>query len=215
MSNAQQVSPRSFSVLTCFDYTDASGYAFEQAARIAARIPSSELHLIHVTSGETSDARARQVSGQLHGYIDGKTKSMGDMDGQSVGVHVRHGEPAREIAQLAAEIDSDLIVIGSSNHPHLKSLLLGTIADKLYQHSPCPIIVAGPKPAEPRVHYPAIEPPCPDCVRARAASGGAQWWCARHTARGRYGVPGHVYSYQTELPFASHDSEVIPTGIDF
>jgi hypothetical protein len=26
---------------------------------------------------------------------------------------------------------------------------------------------------------------------------------------------GHVYSYQRELPFAQHDSEIVRTGIQF
>jgi nucleotide-binding universal stress UspA family protein len=214
MSDATPAGAGAFSILVCFDYTDASGYAFEQAARLAKRIPSSHIHVIHVTTGETSDARTTQVSGHLRAYVDGKAASIGGMDGQSVGVHVRHGDAAREIAQLAAEIDVDLIVLGSPNHPHMKSLMLGSIADKLYQHAPCPLVVAGPKPPEPHVHYPAIQPACPDCVRTRAASGGAQWWCERHASHGQHGASGHLYSYQSELPFASHDSEVIPTGVD-
>jgi len=38
------------------------------------------------------------------------------------------------------------------------------------------------------------------------------WWCERHS---RHAPRAHVFSYQRELPFATHDSEVIPTGIDF
>lgn len=213
--NDPKPASRPFSILVCFDYTDAGGYAFEQAASIVKRLPSSEMHLIHVTSGDTSDARVRQVAGQLRAYVDAKAASIGGMGGMSVGVHVRHGDPVREIAQLAAEVDIDLIVIGTPKHANLKSWILGTTEEKLLQHSPCPVVVAGPKPTEPHVHYPAIAPACADCLKARATSHGSQWWCARHASSGLHGVSGHLYSYQRELPFASHDSEVIPTGIDF
>lgn len=206
---------RPFSVLVYFDYTDAGGYAFEQAAWIVKRLASSEMHIVYVMSGETSEARVRQESGQLQGYVDAKAASIGGMGGKSVGLHVRHGDPVREIAQLAAEIDIDLIVIGTPTHASVKSWILGTTEEKLLQHSPCPVVVAGPKPTEPDVHYPAIAPACPECLKARAASHGAQWWCVRHVSHEGHGFSGHVYSYQRELPFATHDSEVIPTGIDF
>jgi nucleotide-binding universal stress UspA family protein len=215
MNDIQPAVQRPFSILLCFDDTEASWYAFEEAARLAKRIPGSEIHLVDVMAGQPSGARTRQLADQLRTYADAKAAHIGGMDGQSVAVHVRHGEPAREIAQLAAEIGIDLIVLGSPKYPHLESLLPGSLAQKLVQHAPCPIIVTGPKPEVPRVHYPAIEPPCPDCVEARAASRGAHWWCSRHTSQGHFGTPNHIYSYQRELPFATHDSAVSPTGTDY
>jgi nucleotide-binding universal stress UspA family protein len=215
MSDTKPESPRPFSILVCFDDTEASGYAFEEAARLAKRVPTSEIHLVDVTPGEPSEDRARQLAGRLHVYVNSKAAAIGGMNGQRVAVHVRQGDPAREIAQLAAEIDTDLIVIGSPKHPHLKSLLPGSIGEKLLQHAPCPVLVTGPKPTEPHVHPPMIDPPCADCVKVRTASQGAQWWCARHSAHGAYGRSGHAYSYQREIPFATHDSAVSPTGVDF
>jgi hypothetical protein len=54
---------------------------------------------------------------------------------------------------------------------------------------------------------------------SRAAWGASRWAsiCARATPRVRSSSlrPAHVFSYQREQPFASHDSEVIPTGIGF
>ncbi len=205
---------RPFSILVCFDDSEASGYAFEQAARLARRIPSSTLHLVDVMSGDPSEPRTRTLAGQLRAYVDAKAASIGGMEGQSVAVHVRYGDAVHEIVQLAAEIDVDLIVIGSPKHPHLQSLLPGSLGDKLVRRAPCAVLVAGPKPSEPPMHQPVIEPPCPDCVRTRAATHGAQWWCARHTSGGPSGLRPHSYSYQREIPFATHDSEVVPTGID-
>jgi nucleotide-binding universal stress UspA family protein len=205
---------RPFSILLCFDDTEASGYAFEQAAHIARRIPSSEIHLVDVMSGEPSEEQSRQLSGRLRAYVDAKAASIGGMDGQSVAVHVRYGDAMREIAQLAAEIDIDLIVLGSPKHPYLQALLPGSFPEKLLQHAPCPVLVAGPKPLESIRHHPAIEPPCPACAKMRASTRGAEWWCARHTPSNRQGLGAHVYSYQREIPFATHDSAVTPTGID-
>jgi nucleotide-binding universal stress UspA family protein len=181
---------------------------------LAQRIPGASVQFLHVTGGDASEARIRQLGGQLWTYVIEKAASLGGLDGLRIGVHVRHGDPVREIAQLAAELEVALIVLGSPKHPHLKALLLGTISEKLLEHAPCPVILAGPKPVEPRVHHPAIEPPCPDCVKVRAQSAGRVYWCPRHTSHGATSA-GHVYSYESALPFAFHDSEVIPTGIRF
>lgn len=62
---------------------------------------------------------------------------------------------------------------------------------------------------EPKV--PAIEPPCEACVAARTKSGDAKALCARHAERH---AEGHGYSYRREIPLATHDSNVVPTGVD-
>jgi hypothetical protein len=70
--------------------------------------------------------------------------------------------------------------------------------------APCPVLVMRPKavPDSP----PRIEPPCPDCVAARRASGGTEMWCERH--RERHGQR-HTYfqrdrvSGDAEMPLIS------------
>lgn len=205
---------RPFAILVCFDDTEASGYAFEEAMHIARRIPSSEIHLIDVRPKELPDSETMQLAGRLRTYVDEKAASLGGMRGQSVAVHVRYGDPMHHIVELAADVGIDLIVLGNPKHPHWQNLVAGSLADKLLRHAPCPVLVAGPKPAEPRPQPPRVEPPCPDCLRTRASTHGSQWWCSRHATVGAPGIHAHRYSYQREIPFAEHDSNVIPTGID-
>jgi nucleotide-binding universal stress UspA family protein len=209
--NPETSASHPFSVLACFDDTEEGGYAFERAARIAQRVPSSELHLVYVTRGALPAEELEQLAGRLQTYVSEKAASLGGMDGQIVGVHVRNGEPVPEIAQLAAEIEADLIVIGTPAHTDWKAWLTGTTEAKLLQHAPCPVVVAGVKPQESSRPSLAIEPPCPDCLKVRTETRGAQWWCPRHstTAAAR-----HHYSYRQEIPFATHNSSVVPTGVD-
>ncbi|HEX3770535.1 MAG TPA: universal stress protein [Polyangiaceae bacterium] len=190
------------------DDTDASAFAFEQAARLAERIPASEIHLVYVTSADTPAEQTERLAGQFRAYVDEKVASLGGLDGRSAGVHIRGGKPVPAIVQLAAEIEADLLVVASPKHPHLGAFLPGSVQEGLAQHAPCPILVAGPRPAELRAHSPAIEAACPDCLKARAATHGAEWWCERH----RGVLPAHTYSYQADIPFASRDTAVDPTG---
>jgi nucleotide-binding universal stress UspA family protein len=202
-----------FTVVVGLAFTDADGPAFDQAARIAQRVPGSEMHLVHVFHEEPSAARSRDLVGHLRLYVNEKAAITGGLKGITVGIHLRSGKPVREIVQLATEVSADLIVVGSHRGPHPKQWAVGSTAEKLLGGgAPCPVLVASPAPKKPEKHEPTIEPPCPECLRARAASGGSQWWCERHSHRV---ASGHVFSYQRELPFATHDSEVIPTGIDF
>ena len=103
-------------------------------------------------------------------------------------------------------------MVGSHHGPHLKHWVVGSTVEKLVQGASCPVLVANPRPRKPAKLEPMIEPRCTDCTRTRGATGGLQWWCERHLQRADR---GHAFSYQRELPFAPHNSEVIPSGIEF
>lgn len=51
------------------------------------------------------------------------------------------GDPAAEIARLAAKHDADLVVMGSRGQTALKSLLLGSVATKVLAQSTVPLTV--------------------------------------------------------------------------
>ena len=208
---ASQVSGK-LHIVVGLDFSDADGPAFDQAARIALRVPGSELHLVHVFGTEPSEASLRDLKSHLRLYVNEKAALTKGLPGVTVGIHLRAGKPVREIVQLATEVHADIIVVGSHKGPHLKHWIVGSTAERLMAGSPCPVLVASPPPKEPEQHVPTIEPACPQCLQVRAATKGAQWWCDRHSHRS---AGGHSFSYQREIPFAEHDSEVIPTGIDF
>jgi len=201
-----------FTLVVGNDFSPASGYAFEQAARVARRVPGSDLHVVHVMDGEPDAERAKQLSNQLRVYLEEKVHALGGLALQAVGIHVRNGKPAREIAQLATDVAADLIVVGTQKGPHLKQLLVGSVAERLLAAAPCPVFVAGPIPVPAAdAHDPAIQAACPDCLRARAATAGRQWWCTRHE---EHHAKAHSYSFRRELPLRTHDSAVTPTGVD-
>jgi len=204
--------PSGLSVVVGLAFTDADGPAFDQAVQLAGRVAHSHLHLVHVFDTEPSEAQTRELIDHLRLYVNEKKALLAGMKTMSVGIHIRAGKPVRELVQFATEIHADLIVLGSTKGPHLKSWLVGSTAEHLVGASPCPVLVAAPKPKAILPQVPTIEPACPDCVRARATSHGAAWWCERHS---HHAKRAHSFSYQRELPFASHDSEVSPTGIDF
>ncbi len=59
----------------------------------------------------------------------------------------REGHPASVIEEEAERLGADLIVIGSRGRSGLKHLLLGSIAERVVQKAPCPVLtVKSPHP---------------------------------------------------------------------
>jgi hypothetical protein len=170
------------------------------------------MHIVHVAAPD-NDEEAARIAGLLRLYVSEKATELGGLARQSVGIHVRQGDAAKEIAQLARDVEADAIVVGSHRGPHLKTLVLGTTAERVMAVASCPVVIAGPRPRPQPSHVITIEPPCPDCVQARQSSSGRNWWCARHS-ESHHMRKHHFYSYQGELPFESHDSTVTSTGVD-
>jgi nucleotide-binding universal stress UspA family protein len=50
------------------------------------------------------------------------------------------GAPSRELVRLAEELPADLLVVGFYSDARLKHLLLGSVAEELLRHAPCPVL---------------------------------------------------------------------------
>jgi nucleotide-binding universal stress UspA family protein len=214
-STFEPLQDRPFVLMLGLDLTDqeSSGFAFDQAARIVARIPNSQLHVAYILGEHATREEGHEALGLLELYVSEKGAALGTMDHQSTGVHVRVGDPGREIAQIAADLHADMIVVGTRRPAALRSLVVGSTAGRVMATAQCPVFVAGPRPKPEPSHFIVIDPPCPDCVQTRLATTGATWWCERHS-ESHHLRKHHIYSYHRELSFRQHDSEVTATGVD-
>jgi len=53
---------------------------------------------------------------------------------------VRLGEAGEEILAAAADTKADLVVIGTHGRSGLKHLFLGSVAEEVMRHAPCPVL---------------------------------------------------------------------------
>ena len=60
--------------------------------------------------------------------------------GLTVETVVREGYPATAIEEEARTRHADLVVIGTKGHSGLKHLLLGSVAERVVQKAPCPVL---------------------------------------------------------------------------
>jgi hypothetical protein len=85
-------STRPFTIVVGDGFEPASGHAFDEAVRMALRIPRSHLHVVHLVPGNAGEAETHRLAGLLRLYISEKCTADAYAD-QSVGIHVRHGDP--------------------------------------------------------------------------------------------------------------------------
>jgi len=62
------------------------------------------------------------------------------LGGARVDVHVAHGHVPEAILRVADQIGADLIVMASHPPNELKTLLIGSNADRVVRHSPIPVL---------------------------------------------------------------------------
>ncbi len=54
---------------------------------------------------------------------------------------VREGSPAKVIADVARELNIDLLVVTTHGYTGLKHVLMGSIAEAVVRYAPCPVLV--------------------------------------------------------------------------
>ena len=59
--------------------------------------------------------------------------------------YVRHGQVWRALAGIVEEHKMDLVVVGTHGRSGLGKLLLGSVAEDILRHAPCPVLTVGPK----------------------------------------------------------------------
>jgi nucleotide-binding universal stress UspA family protein len=191
-----------FVVVVGAEFSELSLAAVDEAFS-AAGIRGGEVHAVlvrpeHAVENATFDdgvSYADALEGlrrHLQARLDAFTSRAPGVPPARVVAHVRFGFAAQQIAELAANLDADLVVVGSHGRQGVKRLLLGSVAEQVVRLARCPVWIVRPKDHPPELRIPEIEPPCPDCLARREATGGAALWCARHS---EHHIRPHTYTY--------------------
>jgi nucleotide-binding universal stress UspA family protein len=53
----------------------------------------------------------------------------------------RTGQPWFEITEAARELRADLVIVGTHGYTGLKHVLMGSTAERVVRHAPCPVLV--------------------------------------------------------------------------
>jgi len=151
-------------VLFATDFSPTSESALPYATAICRRFGST-LHNAHVLS----DASLLMMSGGVN-YVSMSTiyedahaearAKLEQISGRTEGIkslyHVRHGRVWKNLAGIVEENQVDLIVVGTHGRSGLGKLLLGSVAEDILRHAPCPVLTVGPK-VSGRAKLPAVQ----------------------------------------------------------
>jgi nucleotide-binding universal stress UspA family protein len=189
-----------FVVVVGTDYSKQAERALKVAYESAQKSAPAELHVVHASFavGPSSGVSLgppfqglgplpvlgiEEQQAQLVQHLDQVfASSPGFRDGRvRVFAHVVLNQPVFGLTELASALDAQLLVVGSHGHHGVARWLLGSVAEGALRQATCPVLVIPPEPSE--LPVPAIEPPCPRCVAARATSNGHQMWCEQHRER--------------------------------
>lgn len=199
-----------FVIVVGVDFSDPGNRAFERAIELGGRL-GGFIHLCYVADDRVAavttaarvqhlDTVLRAARDQSRDYLDRQMKEISGRAGfvapRGLVFHVRAGAPGPELIRLAAELDADLIVVGTHGAKGIERLVMGSVSERVVRLARCPVLVVRPKTHE-QVERTTIEPPCPDCVEVRQKTNNEQMWCERH---GERHAAAHRFSYYGDAP---------------
>lgn len=111
-----------------------------------ANSTSSELHVVHV--GELTPTFLAQTEVEPAEYqreakrrLDEEVGRVEAAGGTVEEAHLRQGQAAEEIVDLAESLGIGLIVMGSRGRGRIRRALMGSVSDSVVRHAHCPVTI--------------------------------------------------------------------------
>jgi nucleotide-binding universal stress UspA family protein len=134
-------------ILCAVDFSECAREAMRLACELA-HDRSSALTLVHVFQMPTYAAAAGSTE-TVELLVEDAQRILADWKAQAealgaarVGTRFAVGAPWHEIVAAAESARADLIVIGTRGHTGIAHVLLGSVAERVARHAPCPVLVA-------------------------------------------------------------------------
>jgi nucleotide-binding universal stress UspA family protein len=133
-------------ILVAIDGSDASNHAFAKAleladitdAQLTALAIEGPLPAYAATVGEVEEVKREKDL--FFGALAEHAREQAELAGIDLEVELRAGHAAEVISDFAAAGGYDLVVIGHRGH-FLRDHLLGSTADRVAEHAPCPVMI--------------------------------------------------------------------------
>jgi len=98
------------------------------------------------TTSQTIETLQRELENKGRRYLDYLSR-LAQERGLQVDQMILHGIPHSGIADLARERDVDLIVIGRVGRHGPRRVHIGSVAERVIEYAPCPVLVVRHTPA--------------------------------------------------------------------
>ncbi len=161
----------------------------------------TEVHFVHVVAGSEAAVRnnpsvASRMLEDAHSNMQtwlSRRVTIEDPRVPRMRLTVALGRTAEALVQVAADLEADLLLLGTHGRKGVERLVLGSVASQVFRMAPCSVLVARAKDYSGIEKSPAIAPP------------GA--------GREHHHIQGHTYHYHRAIPYSAYNSSIYPTGI--
>ena len=140
-------------VLIAVDASAGAEKVIAAGARLLRSLPAATIHVVHVFKTSRFDrsragtsAPATDAIEDAKEYLAFHVKSTRRQCRNEVMGHFLIGDPATEILRLAAEVKTDLLIVGTHDYAGFERFLLGSIAETLMRKAGCSVLVVRPPP---------------------------------------------------------------------
>jgi len=146
-------------ILVPVDFSDCSLRALDYAIALAEAF-ASKLILLHVVEPAVYPENYLVASPALdetnQNLLESARERLLELSRKRIGHRlpaetlVRMGRAHSEISDTAQAMGADLIILGTHGYTGLKHVLLGSTAERVVRHGPCPVLTvrySGPEPA--------------------------------------------------------------------
>jgi nucleotide-binding universal stress UspA family protein len=134
-------------VLLATNFRPSSAAATQLATSISNHL-GAELHAVYVIGDYFDQISSIFPEGGLaaltrfRSHVQERMTQLSRGFGSKATTHIAEGRPYQEIVKLAANLDADLIVIGTAVHGSLfgSNQVLGSEIERVIRNSPCPVL---------------------------------------------------------------------------
>jgi nucleotide-binding universal stress UspA family protein len=137
-------------ILYATDFSDASLAALPLVSTIAHKY-GSRVFVVNVSTAVSYAMVSPEAAATLQhrDELTARSKVLdllktGDLAELPTTAIIRSGFPTEELERFVREYRIDLAILGTHGRTGMKHLLMGSVAEELFRHLPCPVLTVGP-----------------------------------------------------------------------
>jgi universal stress protein E len=127
-------------ILAATDFSTRSNRAVRQAG-LLAQPDNSQLHIVHVVDDDQPGELVRMEKREAERVLSEQTGSIPELRGVQTRPMVVTGDPFEGILRTAADVNADLIVMGSHRKQLLLDIFIGTTIERVIRKSSFPVLM--------------------------------------------------------------------------
>ena len=137
-------------ILVPVDFSEHSQKALRYALAFAAQF-GAEVALVHIVEQMVYPGdwmypplAVTDFASEKREQVLAKLRALDEGSGVKTQHIVRLGRAWQEVVEIAREMKSDMIILATHGYTGLKHALLGSVAEKIVRHAPCPVLSVRP-----------------------------------------------------------------------